>query len=165
MIFKLSEIEQKISKLENLIGINEHQSVIRNFHIFIFFISYILDWIEIFISKSNNLKNPFLFLFFKGSLEQLTTRINLLDGTNIDHIDTKLGNVLQRLNAINEKKTIIDEQDKQSKVKIKNFFLFLLFLIIGCWIIRYDVTLGNNGSKFTNYSTTFNRSEWTSSTG
>jgi hypothetical protein len=41
----------------------------------------------------------------------------------------------------------------------------LLFLIIGCWIIRYDVTLGNNGSKFTNYSTTFNRSEWTSSTG
>jgi hypothetical protein len=78
------------------------------------------------------LKNPFLFLFFKGSLEQLTTRINLLDGTNIDHIDTKLGNVLQRLNAINEKKTIIDEQDKQSKVKIKNFFLFLLFLIIGC---------------------------------
>jgi hypothetical protein len=71
-------------------------------------------------------------LFFKGSLEQLTTRINLLDGTNIDHIDTKLGNVLQRLNAINEKKTIIDEQDKQSKVKIKNFFLFLLFLIIGC---------------------------------
>jgi hypothetical protein len=78
------------------------------------------------------LKNPFLFLFFKGSLEQLTTRINLLDGTNIDHIDTKLGNVLQRLNAINEKKTIIDEQDKQSKVKKKNFFLFLLFLIIGC---------------------------------
>ncbi len=78
------------------------------------------------------MKNPFLFLFFKGSLEQLTTRINLLDGTNIDHIDTKLGNVLQRLNAINEKKTIIDEQDKQSKVKIKNFFLFLLFLIIGC---------------------------------
>ncbi len=71
-------------------------------------------------------------MFFKGSLEQLTTRINLLDGTNIDHIDTKLGNVLQRLNAINEKKTIIDEQDKQSKVKKKNFFLFLLFLIIGC---------------------------------
>jgi len=66
-------------------------------------------------------------LFFKGSLEQLTTRINLLDGTNIDHIDTKLGNVLQRLNAINEKKTIIDEQDKQSKVKIKILFIYFCY--------------------------------------
>jgi hypothetical protein len=56
------------------------------------------------------------FFFFKGSLEQLTTRINLLDGTNIDHIDMKLANVLARLNAINEKKTLVDEQDKQSKV-------------------------------------------------
>ena len=29
----------------------------------------------------------------------------------------KLANVLARLNAINEKKTVVDEQDKQSKVK------------------------------------------------
>jgi len=52
----------------------------------------------------------------QGSLEQLTTRVNLLDGTNIDHIDMKLANVLTRLNAINDKKTVVDEQDKQSKV-------------------------------------------------
>jgi hypothetical protein len=29
----------------------------------------------------------------------------------------KLANVLARLNAINEKKTLVDEQDKQSKVR------------------------------------------------
>ncbi len=52
----------------------------------------------------------------QGSLELLTTRVNLLDGTNIDHIDMKLANVLTRLNAINDKKTVVDEQDKQSKV-------------------------------------------------
>jgi len=28
----------------------------------------------------------------------------------------KLANVLTRLNAINDKKTVVDEQDKQSKV-------------------------------------------------
>jgi hypothetical protein len=59
----------------------------------------------------------FISYFFKGSLEQLTTRINLLDGTNLDHIDMKLANVLTRLNAINDKKALVDEQDKQSKVK------------------------------------------------
>jgi len=78
---------------------------------------YFLDGFKIIISKSNNSENSFRrFFFFKGSLEQLTTRINLLDGTNIDHIDMKLANVLARLNAINEKKTLVDEQDKQSKV-------------------------------------------------
>ena len=56
------------------------------------------------------------FSFFQASLEQLTTRVNLLDGNNIDHIDMKLANILSRLNAINEKKTLVDEQDKQSKV-------------------------------------------------
>lgn len=55
-------------------------------------------------------------LLFQSSLEQLTTRINLLDGNSIDHIDMKLANVLGRLNTINEKKTLVDEQDKQSKV-------------------------------------------------
>jgi len=80
---QLSELEQKVSKLENLTGLNEQQSI-----------------------ESKSLLN---------SLEQLTTRINLLDGTNIDHIDMKLANVLTRLNAINEKKTLVDEQDKQSK--------------------------------------------------
>ncbi len=89
----------------------------------------------------------FKFIFFKGSLEQLTTRVNLLDGTNIDHIDMKLANVLSRLNAINDKKTLVDEQDKQSKVKKTNELIeYFIFKIIGCWIIRYDVTLGNNGS-------------------
>ncbi|CAF0785447.1 unnamed protein product [Rotaria sordida] len=81
--FQLSEIEQKISKLENLVGLNEQQPI---------------------ESKS-----------LLSSLEQLTTRINLLDGTNIDHIDMKLANVLGRLNAINDKKTLVDDQDKQSK--------------------------------------------------
>ncbi|CAF0763358.1 unnamed protein product [Rotaria sp. Silwood1] len=81
--FQLSEIEQKISKLENLVGLNEQQPI---------------------ESKS-----------LLSSLEQLTTRINLLDGTNVDHIDMKLANVLSRLNAINDKKTLVDEQDKQSK--------------------------------------------------
>jgi hypothetical protein len=38
----------------------------------------------------------------------------------------KLTNVLQRLNAINEKKTVVDEQDKQSKVKE----LFCLFILL-----------------------------------
>jgi hypothetical protein len=46
----------------------------------------------------------------------LTTRVNLLDGSNLDHIDMKLANVLGRLNAINEKKTLVEDQDKQSKV-------------------------------------------------
>lgn len=80
---QLSEIEQKVAKLENLIGLNEQQSI---------------------ESKS-----------LSSSIEQLTTRINLLDGTNLDHIDMKLANVLSRLNAINEKKALVDEQDKQSK--------------------------------------------------
>lgn len=80
---QLSELEQKVSKLENLIGINEPQSI---------------------DSKS-----------LLTSLEQLTTRANLLDGTNVEHIEAKLANVLARLNAINEKKAAVDEQDKQSK--------------------------------------------------
>ncbi|UJR35281.1 hypothetical protein I4U23_028044 [Adineta vaga] len=80
---QLSDLEQKVSKLENLIGLNDQQSI-----------------------ESKTLLN---------SLEQLTTRVNLLDGTNIDHIDMKLTNVLTRLNTINEKKTTVDEQDKQSK--------------------------------------------------
>lgn len=81
--FQLSELEQKVSKLENLIGLNEQHPI-----------------------ESKSLLN---------SLEQLTTRVNLLDGTNIDHIDMKLANVLARLNAINDKKALVDEQDKQSK--------------------------------------------------
>ncbi len=75
----------------------------------------------------------FKFIFFKGSLEQLTKRVNLLDGTNIDHIDMKLANVLSRLNAINDKKTLVDEQDKQSKVKKTNELIeYFIFKIIGC---------------------------------
>jgi hypothetical protein len=65
---------------------------------------------------------------FKGSLEQLTTRINLLDGTNIDHIDMKLANVLARLNSINDKKTLVDEQDKQSKVTKQNLPFFKIII-------------------------------------
>ena len=39
----------------------------------------------------------------------------------------KLATVLQRLNAINEKKTLVDEQDKQSKVKDSKKHSFNLF--------------------------------------
>lgn len=80
---QLSEMEQKVAKLENLVGINEQQG-----------------------SDAKSLT---------ASIEQLSTRLNLLDGTNLDHIDMKLANVLARLNAINEKKTSVEEQDKQSK--------------------------------------------------
>jgi len=80
---QLSEMEQKVAKLENLVGLNEQQPA---------------------DSKS-----------LIASLEQLTTRLNLLDGTNLEHIDMKLANVLARLNTINEKKTTVDEQDKQNK--------------------------------------------------
>ena len=58
--------------------------------------------------------------------------MNLLDETNIDHIDMKLANILARLNTISEKKVLIDEQDKQSKVrekkrnKIKNYFVYFI---------------------------------------
>ena len=65
------------------------------------------------------MKYQFLLSLFKNSLEQLTTRVNLLDGTNIDHIDMKLENVLGLLNAINDKQALVDEHEKQSKVNQK----------------------------------------------
>jgi len=72
---RFSEIEQKLSKLENLIGINEQTS-------------------------SSGLDSKSLL----GSLDQLSNRFKLLEQQNLEYIDVKLSNVLTRLNAINEKK-------------------------------------------------------------
>ena len=55
-------------------------------------------------------------VLLQASIEQLSTRINLLDGASLDNIDVKLERVLARLNAINEKRVLVDEQEKQSKV-------------------------------------------------
>ena len=46
--------------------------------------------------------------------------LHALHGTNTDHIDLKLANILSRLNVINEKKAVVDEQSEQSKVKREN---------------------------------------------
>ncbi|CAF1177352.1 unnamed protein product, partial [Didymodactylos carnosus] len=73
---RFSEIEQKVSKLESLIGINEQPL---------------------------------------ACLEHLSNRFNVLEQQNLDHIEMKLSNVLTRLNAINEKKALVDDQDRQSK--------------------------------------------------
>jgi hypothetical protein len=40
----------------------------------------------------------------------------------------KLANVLARLNSINDKKTLVDEQDKQSKVTKQNLPFFKIII-------------------------------------
>lgn len=73
----------------------------------------------------------------------------------------KLANVLARLNAINEKKTLVDDQDKQSKVRGEKEPLSKAMhcSVLGGGIIRHDVALGKYGRESTDHSTTSSRSE------
>ncbi|CAF0753377.1 unnamed protein product [Didymodactylos carnosus] len=50
-----------------------------------------------------------------STLEHLSNRFDILKQQNLEHLDVKLSNVLTHLNAVNEKKALVDEQDKQSK--------------------------------------------------
>ena len=71
----------------------------------IYIFSYHCFWLQIIIQ-----------LLFKGLVEHLSTKINLIDTQSIEIIDSKLQWVLQRLNQLNEKKAIFDDNEKYTKI-------------------------------------------------
>ena len=50
------------------------------------------------------------------SMEVLTSRLSLLDPSHLDHVEGRLAALAQKMNVISEKKSLIDDAEKQSKI-------------------------------------------------
>ena len=51
-----------------------------------------------------------------GAVQVLSSRLSLLEPMHLDHVEGRLHVVHTRMNSIAEKKTAIEDADKQSKV-------------------------------------------------
>ena len=50
------------------------------------------------------------------AVEQLQAQTSLLDPIQLDHVDARMQNMLQRLNQIKDKTKAVEEANKESKV-------------------------------------------------
>jgi DNA repair ATPase RecN len=49
-------------------------------------------------------------------VESLSSKVNLLDGESLEKVDTRLQLLLQRVNQLSEKKNLVEDQEKLSRV-------------------------------------------------
>ncbi|RXG69851.1 Dynactin subunit 2 [Armadillidium vulgare] len=87
---RASHLESKLDKLEALIGNNQDK-----------------------LSSLSAWTNHRSLL---GAVEILSSRLALLEPTHLDHVEGRLHAVHTRMNAISEKKTAVEDANKQSKV-------------------------------------------------
>ena len=51
-----------------------------------------------------------------GLVENLSMKLSLLDGQSLDNIETRIQLIMQKVNGLNEKKAIIEDQEKLNRV-------------------------------------------------
>jgi dynactin-2 len=51
-----------------------------------------------------------------GSIEVLTSKLSLLDQSHLDHVEGRLAALAQKMNAISEKKSLVEDAEKQNKI-------------------------------------------------
>merc|ERR1712029_270608 len=51
-----------------------------------------------------------------GAMQVLNSRMNLLSPTHLDHVEGRLAALLQKMNTLADKKSVLDDAEKQSKI-------------------------------------------------
>jgi len=51
-----------------------------------------------------------------GAIQVLSARLSLLNPSHLDHVEGRLAALLQKMNAISERKAVIEDSEKQSKI-------------------------------------------------
>lgn len=51
-----------------------------------------------------------------GAMQVLNSRMNLLSPTHLDHVEGRLAALLQKMNTLADKKAVLDDAEKQSKI-------------------------------------------------
>merc|ERR1719433_2626687 len=51
-----------------------------------------------------------------GAIQVLSSRLSLLNPSHLDHVEGRLAALLQKMNTLAERKSVIEDSEKQSKI-------------------------------------------------